>query len=174
MADPTPKQHAPKGLTAKQQRFIAEYLIDLNATQAAIRAGYSSATASSAGHGLLRKLEIADAVVEGKRAQLASSGLSAMGVLEELRRLAHSDVGDVFDATGSLLPVAQIPLETRCAIAGIEVVIKNAQAGDGHTDTVHKIKFWDKGRALELLAKHLGLLVEKVEHSGGVELTWKD
>jgi phage terminase small subunit len=160
-------------LTPKQARFVAEYLIDLNATQAAIRAGYSAKTASSQGERLLSKAEIQQIVSERQQAAFDRLDLKASDVLRELLRIATSDVGAIFDADDNLLPISQLPLEVRRAIAGIEVVIRNAKAGDGITDTIHKLKFWDKNRALETLAKHLGLLVEKVEHAGTIELTWK-
>lgn len=110
---------------------------------------------------------------EARRAYLESEALSAKRVLEELRRLAFSDVGVLFDENGKLRPIHTMSKEERSAIAGLEVIVKNAEAGDGHTDTVHKVKVWDKVRALEQLAKHYGLLTEKVEHSGGLEIAWK-
>jgi hypothetical protein len=58
-------------------------------------------------------------------------------------------------------------------IAGFEVVIKNAAAGDGHTDTIHKVKLKDQARYVEMAMKHFGLLTDKVEHSGGLEIRWK-
>jgi phage terminase small subunit len=62
----------------------------------------------------------------------------------------------------------------RRAISGIEVLKRNVTAGDGQMDSVHKIRLWDKTKALDSLAKHLGLMVEKVEHAGTVELVWKE
>jgi len=110
---------------------------------------------------------------EAQAAYLKGEALTAVRVLEELRRLAFSDVGVLFDESGKLKPIHSMTKEERSAIAGLEVIVKNAEAGDGHTDTVHKVKVWDKVRALESLAKHFGLLTEKVEHSGGLEITWK-
>lgn len=105
---------------------------------------------------------------------MRSEALSAQRVLEELRRLAFADLGALYDEQGNLKPLHQLTPEQRAPLAGLETVIKNAAAGDGHTDTVLKVKTWDKVRALEQLAKHFGLLTEKVEHSGGLEITWKD
>lgn len=153
---------------------MAEYLIDLNATQAAIRAGYSAKTAGAIGAENLTKPEIAEAVAAGKAKQLAAADLTAARVLEEFRRLAFVDLRGFFDADGNLKPVAELTPEQGSALAGLEVIKKNAEAGDGVIDTVHKFKVWDKTRTLESLAKHFGLLTEKVEHSGGLEITWKD
>ena len=149
-------------MNAKHAQFVAEYLIDLNATQAAIRAGYSAKTAASQGERLLRNAEIATAVSDGQRKRLDSAELSATRVLEEMRRLAFSDVRDLFDEQGKLRPIHTLTREQSAAIAGLEVIIKNAEAGDGHMDTVHKIKVWDKPRTLEMLGKHFKLLTDQI------------
>lgn len=161
-------------LTRKQERFVAEYLKDLNATQAAIRCGYSPKTAKQQGSRLLTNADIAHAVETGKAKQLDVAGLTAARVLEELRRLAMVDARSFWDEQGNLKPFSQLTAEQGSALAGFEAIIKNAKAGDGQTDMIHKIKLWDKPRALEMLAKHFGLLIDKVEHSGGLEITWKD
>lgn len=163
-----------KSLTPKQQRFVTEYLKDLNATQAAIRCGYSERTAAQQGSRLLRNDQICAAVTQGKAKQLDTADLTAVRVLEELRRLAFCDMRGFFTEAGNLKPVNEMTPEQGSALAGMEVIIKNAEAGDGVTDRIHKFKVWDKSRALEMLAKHFGLLTEKVEHSGGLEIVWKD
>lgn len=152
-------------MTPKQQRFIAEYLVDLNATQAAIRAGYSPKTANEQAARLLANASVAAEVAKRTQAQLVKAELTADRVLEEMRRLAFSDVRNLFDAQGNLKPLQQLSAEDAACIAGLEVVIKNAKAGDGVTDTVHKIKIWDKTRTLEMLGKHFALLVERVHHT---------
>lgn len=159
-------------MTGKQKRFVAEYLKDLNATQAAIRAGYGAKNANVVGPRLLANVGIAAAIAANKAQQLASIGLSAERVLDELRRLAFSDVRHLFDAQGNLKPLADLSPDESAAIASVEVVIKNAAAGDQHTDTVHKIKHWDKVRSLEMLAKHFALLTDRLEHSGEVAYRW--
>lgn len=81
-------------LTAKQQRFVEEYLVDLNATQAAIRAGYSEKNADKIGSELLGKTGVAEAVQEAMAKRSAKTGLTAEKVLadlEELRKMALSD-----------------------------------------------------------------------------------
>lgn len=158
-------------LTPKQQRFIAEYRKDLNATQAAIRAGYSAKTAYSIGEELLRKPEIAAAVAEKTQAQLEKADLTAERVLEEIRRLSFSDLRDLFDEAGNLRPIHTLTKEQSACIASLEVVKKNLTAGDGQMDTVVKLKVWDKTKSLEMLAKHFALLTEQVKHSGGITIT---
>jgi phage terminase small subunit len=160
-------------LTPKQTRFVAEYLVDLNATQAAIRAGYSVRTANRIASENLSKPDIVAAVAAGKAVQLDSAGLSAARTLEELRRLAFCDLRGFFDADGNLKPIHELTAEHGSALASLEVIIKNAKAGDGVTDTIHKFKVWDKTRALEMLAKHFGLLTERLEHLGSVTFRWQ-
>lgn len=164
------RRSTAKGLTPKQARFVAEYLVDLNGTQAAIRAGYSKRTAQEQSSDLLSKPIIAQAVARGKARQLEAAELSATRVLEEYRRLAFVDVRSFFDERGNLKPIGQLTEEQGSALASLEVIIKNAKAGDGIVDEVHKIKLWDKTRALESLAKHFGLLIERLEVSASAEL----
>jgi phage terminase small subunit len=161
-------------MNARQARFVAEYLVDLNATQAAIRAGYSPATAKQMGTENLSKPVIKHAIEVEQAKSLAATGLTRERVLEEMRRLAFADMRGFFNEDGSLKAIREMNAEQGSQLAGLEVIIKNAEAGDGHMDRVHKFKLWDKTRALEQLAKHFGLLVDKVEHSGGLEISWKD
>jgi phage terminase small subunit len=164
-------------LTPKQQRFVSEYLIDLNGKQAAVRAGYSPKSAEFQASKLLADSKVSQEVAKGKAEQLQTAGLSATRTLEEMRRLAFSDVRKLFDADGNLKPLHLLDDDAAASIASLEVVKKNLAAGDGVTDTVHKIKTWDKTRNLEMLAKHFGLLEEKVAHSGhltiGFDGSWQ-
>ncbi len=160
-------------LKPKQARFVAEYLKDLNATQAAIRAGYSARTARAIGHENLTKPDIAAAIAAATQKQLAGAELTAARVLEEMRRVAFSDVRALYKDDGTLRAIHELTPEQSAAIASIEVVHKNLTAGDGQVDTVIKVKAWDKPRSLEMLAKHFGLLTEKVEHSGGLDIRWQ-
>ena len=155
-------------MTPKQERFIAEYLIDLNATKAAVRAGYHPKTAAL----LIAKDSIRAAIAEKQAPVLAKLGLTSERTLEEIRRIAYSDVRRMFDGP-NLKPICEMDDETAACVASFEVVIKNAAAGDGHTDTVHKLKAWDKLKALEMAAKHLGLLVENINLDAHVDYGWR-
>jgi len=161
-------------LTPKQQRFVAEYLKDLNATQAAIRAGFSERTAAQIGYEYLRKPQIAAAVAEATAAQLEKADLSAARVKEEMRRIGFFDVRSLFHSNGRLKGMHELSAEQGAAIASLEVIVKNAEAGDGHQDVVHKLKVWDKPRVLEMLGKHFGLLVERLEHQGELRISWEE
>jgi phage terminase small subunit len=158
-------------MTPKQARFVAEYLIDLNATQAAIRAGYSPKVANRQGSENLSKPDIAAAVQAGQRTQLEAAGVSKARLLQELGRIALSQVADYFNpVTKDAKHPADLGPDAGAALAGFEVLIKNAAAGDGVTDTIHKFKLWDKVKAIELYMKHYGMLIEKVEVTdAGVE-----
>lgn len=156
---------APPPLTAKdkQDRFVAEYLIDLNGAAAVRRAGYSHVRPDQQAYELLRKPEIAAAIAEGKARQMASADLSAVRVLEELRRLAFVNARDYWNTDGSAKHPLQLTAEQGACVAGFEVLIKNVAAGDGVQDTIHKFKLWNKPQALEMLAKHYELLVEHIK-----------
>jgi phage terminase small subunit len=156
-------------LTAKQARFIAEYLKDLNGKQAAIRAGYKPSNAESTASTLLQDPKVSQAVTAGKAEQLAVAGLSAQRVLEELARVAFSNVRDWVDPDGHLKPLHELRDSTTGAVASIEL-LSTPEQGDRHT--VHKIRLWDKARALELLAKHYALLTERVAHEGEIVYRW--
>lgn len=88
--------------------------------------------------------------------------------------IAHANVKDFFDDKGNLLPLAKWPDEMSGVISSVEVVKRNIYADDGKVDDVIKLKLWDKLKALEMLFKHAGLLKEQVEHTGGLEVTWKE
>lgn len=84
-------------------------------------------------------------------------------VLREAARLAYSDVRQLFDEGGKLLPVKQWPDGLAAAIGGVEVVKRNVDSGDDRTDDVIKVKVWDKPKAVELLFRHLGLIKDRLD-----------
>jgi phage terminase small subunit len=106
---------------------------------------------------------VAEAVSKGKGEQLQSADLTAVRVLEELRKIAFLDVRGFYDAAGNLKLPSELTEDQGAALQAFEVLKKNVAAGDGHIDTVHKIRLWDKTRALEMLAKHFALLTEVVQ-----------
>lgn len=150
-------------LNEKQQRFVSEYVKDLNATKAAQRAGYSKKTAYSQGQRLLKNAEVAAALATRQSKALERAELTASRTLEEMRRLAFGNVQDLFDAAGNLRALHELPREVAAQIASFEVVMKNATAGDGKIDRVLKIKTWDKPRVMEMLGKHFKLLSDVLE-----------
>lgn len=160
-------------LTDQQELFCREYVRCLNATKAAIRAKYSPQSATTQASDLLALPKISERVAELQAARLEAIDVSAESILRELARLARFDIRQAFDAQGNLLPPSQWSDDVAAAIAGVEVVERNLHSNDGAVDKIHKIKVWDKPKALDTLAKHLGLLIERVQVSGGVEMRWK-
>jgi phage terminase small subunit len=174
-----------KKLTAKQQRFCDEYLIDLNATQAAIRAGYSEKTACEQGARLLANVKIQKYLQKRKTDRIERTEITQDMVLCELANIAFSNATDYAavvekDATiqcenGALMPLYDAegnPVKYRTVEPVLTAdltekqkralsVIKKGRDG-------FEIKPYDKIRALELLGKHLGMFTEKVELTGEV------
>jgi hypothetical protein len=112
--------------------------------------------------------------VKRKAAERLADLIDPDRALREMARLAYSDPMELFNEQGKVLPITEWPAELRAAIGSFEVVRGNVDAGDGKFDDVIKVKLWDKPKALEMIAKHLGLLTERVEHSGGIAIKWQD
>jgi phage terminase small subunit len=148
-------------LTAKQERFVTEYLIDLNATQAAIRAGYSEKTSYSIGQENLRKPAIAAAVSEAQTKRSERTEITQDRVLEELAKIGFSDLRKVLTPKGGLIDAQDWGDEFAGAVASVELVSRPSGEYDTKNrpiiEHVHKIKTWDKLSALEKLGKHLGM-----------------
>lgn len=150
-----------RGLTDKQSRFVEEYLIDLNATQAAIRAGYSAKTAEWIGPQLLGKTHVAEAVRAGRASLSKRVEITQERVLQEYARIAFFDPRKVFDSTGAPRPIHELDDDTAAAIVGLEVVqVGNAEVGVGD---VLKYKMADKKGALDSVARHLGMFNDKLD-----------
>lgn len=93
--------------------------------------------------------------------------------LKELVRIGTSDVRKLFDENGNLRPISGLDDDTAAAVAAVEVVTRPGEVdeeGNRAVEYVHKLKLWDKNSALDKIAKHLGMFVERHEHSGGVTL----
>lgn len=90
--------------------------------------------------------------------------------MREAARLAYSDIGDLFDDDGKLLPLNDWPKDARAAVSSVEVLTRTRGAGDRVLDDVVKIKLWDKPKLIELLFKHLGLMRDTVQHDGTLEI----
>lgn len=166
---PAPRLKTPDGLTPKQQQFVAEYLVDRNATQAAIRSGYSEATAKSIGSENLTKPAILAAVCEGLQKLLAAPLSEAERVIQEAARLAFSDIRKVFDEHGNLINIKELGDDIAPAVSSVEVTERRGGKDTG-VETTRKLRLWDKTAGLNILAKYHKLLTEKVELSGSVKV----
>ena len=144
-------------LTHKQQCFVAEYLIDLNATQAAIRAGYSAKTAGAVGGENLQKPEIQQAIAEAMQARNQRLQIDADWVLSRLVALVDADLADLYGPNGGLLPVDQWPeVWRRGLVAGVEAVEEKSPEGEV-LGTLRKVKLADRIKVLELLGRHVSV-----------------
>lgn len=157
-------------MTPRQQRFVEEYLVDLNATQAAIRAGYSERTARSVGSENLTKPDIR-AAIESKRAELsARHNVTLDRIVGELAKIGFANMADYMRATAGgdpYLDFASLSRDQAAALA--EVTVEDFCDGRGEdARDVRRVKFklWDKRAALVDLGKHLGMFVERHEHAG--------
>lgn len=160
-------------LNPKQAAFVLEYLKDLNATQAAIRAGYSPKSAASQAANLLKLPKVKDELALRMAGRAARVQVDADDILRELLRLARVDIGEAFTEGGALKPLHEMPEDVRRCIAGIEVEDVwdgDSQSGRFKCGELRKVKFWPKVQCLELLGKHLGLFRERVEVEGKLSL----
>lgn len=159
-------------LTPKQQRFVKEYLVDLNATQAAIRAGYSAKTAESAGSRLLRNVKVQAAIQQAMADRLKRTEIDADYVLNRLVEIDQMDCIDILTETGELKPISEWPKVWRQFISGFEVSELFAGSGDERAvvGMLKKIKWPDKVKNLELIGRHVTVQAfsdkTKMEHSG--------
>jgi phage terminase small subunit len=141
------------GMTAKQLRFVEEYLVDLNASAAAKRAGYSDKTSDSIGFSLLRKIEIQQAIQSKRLERSAKTGITAERVIREIARVAFADPRDVMMwGEGGVTLRDSASLTDDQAAAVMEVSQTVSQAGGSL-----KVKMHNKVEALEKLARHVGL-----------------
>ena len=161
-------------LNPRQERFVAEYLEDLNATQAAIRAGYSEKTAGTQSFDLLQKPEIQSAIYDGRQAMAERTGVTVDRIVAELAIVAFGTLDEVAPWTEdgpNLIPSADLTRDQRAQIASIKVKRERPWRGKGEEaeqwQVEHvEIKREDKMKAIELLGKRLGMFTDKVELSG--------
>lgn len=148
-------------LSPKQQVFCEEYLIDLNATQAAIRAGYSVKTADVQSSRLLSKVKIQEEIGRLRALRSKRTGVTADRVIQELAKIAFLNPDALIDADDATIR-NDATLEDKAAISGIKVKAIPTKDGIGYE---REIKLADKTKALELLGKHLGMFVDKTDVS---------
>ena len=155
-------------MTARQQRFIDEYIIDLNATQAAIRAGYSVNSAQVIGSENLTKPNIANAISRALAERSRRTGVTADRVIMELAKIAFVNISDVADFDSAAicdgasrddtaailsLKVRKIPTDNGCIIE-------------------REFRLCDKVKSLALLGRHLGIFDDKLSLDGVIEIVF--
>jgi len=153
-------------LTNKQKRFVEEYLIDLNGTQAAIRAGYSVDSAHQISTENLSKPSVAERIFIALEARSNKVQIDAAYVLNRLGEIDQMDVSDILEDDGSMLPLREWPKVWRTYLSAIEV----AEIIDGGDviGVLKKVKWPDKTKNLELLGKHTNVSAfkDRIEHTG--------
>ena len=155
-------------MNAKQQRFVDEYLLDLNQTQAAIRAGYSPKTADQQGHALLKNPKVKNAIDIAIAERSRRTGINADRVLRELAKVAFVNSKDVIDIkTGGVSQ--NVNSDDTAVIQSVKV--KTTPTENGNI-TEYEVKLYDKLKAAELLCRHLGLLNDKLKLDGFVPVTF--
>ena len=154
-----------KKLTPKQERFVAEYLVDLNASAAARRAGYSPHRADAMGHENLRKPDIAAAIGAAKAARIERIELTADRVLIELARIAFFDIRKLYREDGSMKAPHELDDDAAAVLAGVDVLEEFSGRGDERTliGYTKKAKVHDKTGALTLAMRHMGMLKDRLE-----------
>lgn len=161
-----PGRQAPK-LTPKQARFVEEYMVDLNATQAAIRASYSAKNADKIGPELLGKTRVAQAVAEAIRARSERTEITQDMVLQELALIGFADMGDyvtISDNGNILLDLTGLPEGATKVIHEVTQDEYKEGRGDEARDVKKtKLKLYDKRSALVDIGKHLGMFVDRSE-----------
>jgi phage terminase small subunit len=154
-------------LPPRQARFVEEYLVDLNATQAAIRAGYSRKNADKIGPELLGKTRVAAAIAAGRAQATGKAEVTVARVLRELLPVGTSDIAEVLEACewGHLL--AKAPAHVRRAIASVKVKRYCEGKGDAAREVeLVEFKLWPKLQALELLGRYLAMFTDRHEVTG--------
>lgn len=143
-------------LNPQRRRFVEEYLVDLNGTEAAIRAGYSARSAKAQASQLLALPEVQTAVSEAQASRSARTKIDADWVLQRLAAEADADVADLYDETGTLKPVKDWPLIWRKGlVAGLDV--EEVREEGAVVAVIRKVKLSDRIKRIELIGKHVGV-----------------
>lgn len=157
-------------LNDKQRRFVDEYLKDLNATQAAIRAGYSKKTAEQTASRLLSFVKVKEAIAEAMKNREKRTEITQDKVLRELAKIGFANMADYMRVGADGDPYLDFSkLTADQAAALVEVTVEDFKDGRGEdARDVRRVKFKlaDKRAALVDIGKHLGMFKDKVEITG--------
>lgn len=161
-------------LTEKQKAFVREYLVDLNATQAAIRAGYSEKTARQAGHRMLTNADIQQAIQSALQKREQKLEITQQSVVNELAKIGFANMADYMRVGPGGDPVLDFSKLTRDQSAALsEVTVEDFTDGRGDdARDVRRVKFKlaDKRAALVDIGRHLGMFPNKLEIKGKVQV----
>lgn len=157
-------------LTKKQQRFVDEYLIDLNATQAAIRAGYSPTSARQIADENMSKPDIKNSIERALAERSKRTGINADRIIQELAKIAFLNPTDVINMDEATVK-GDANRDDTAAIASVKVKTIPVEDGD---ITEREVRTYDKVKALELLGKHLGMFTDKFKVEGAIPVVIQD
>lgn len=144
-----------KFLNPKQRRFCEEYLIDLNGSAAAIRAGYSTKTARQIASEYLTKPNILKYIQELKDKRSERTEITADMVIKELAKVGFSNIQDYIEDGNSIQDISKVEQPKAAAVAAIET--SESTSKDGTVTVNTKFKLYNKVDALEKIGKHLGI-----------------
>lgn len=163
-------------LNAKQKRFCEEYVIDLNATQSAIRAGYSKSTAGAIGGENLQKPEIKKFIAKLKKSISNNNGNLAQRVIDELVKIGFSNVQHYIKPGNTIKDLSKIDNGRAAAVSSVKKTVTTFGDDKGHSGTkeVVEFKLWDKTDALEKLGKHLGIFEADNKQKGPIVIKVTD
>lgn len=153
-------------MTRKQDRFVKEYLIDLNATQSAIRAGYSPKTANEQGARLLANVSVQEAIAKAMAERSKRTGISQDRVIQELARIAFVNPQNVINPKDASVKADASEDDLACIQS---VKVKTMDGAKGKS-VEREVRLNDKMKALELLGKHLGMFKDKLEVDADMDL----
>jgi phage terminase small subunit len=150
---PNGRGHDPAKLTAKQERFCSEWILDMNDTQAAIRSGYSKKTASAIGHELLRNPKIRAEIDRLRHAALIRNDLKLDDLIQEMKHFGFYSIADFLDTGNEVMDLSQMSRELLKPVTGIKITTTYSEGGD---PTTTELKMVDKRAAVVDLIRYLG------------------
>lgn len=159
-------------LTIKQELFCQEYIKDFNGTQAAIRAGYSKKTAGHIAIDNLRKLTIQDRIrylSHKLKKYFDNEDITIQTIVRHLGVMAAFDISEIYDKKGNLKKVHDWPEHIRRIAQGVKT--NKTEISEAIFTEVQEVKFPDRTKATEMLGRYLKMFVDRVEHSGEINLT---
>lgn len=155
-------------LDDKSKRFCHEYMIDLNGTQAAIRAGFSPKSARTHASILLKRTNIQTYLQELRDEQQRRTQITSDRVLQELAKIGFANFKNYLDDANNIVPFESMDDEITAAVQMVHV--ERRTIGEQPVD-VTKFKLHDKLHALELIGKHLGMFVDRIKNEGDMQIT---
>lgn len=159
----------------KHKRFCEEYLIDLNGAQAAIRAGYSEDRSRITASELLDREDVQAYLKKRQQEIQEVTGITQKRVLEEYAKIAFIDIRKFYTVDGALKGIRELDDDAAGALASVESYEEKTGEEDVEAfGTTRKIKTYDKVKALDSLARHLGMFTDKMDVNLSGQIVWQE